>query len=237
MTVRDALLRGSPATLLAIDTATEQCSVALLRAGEIVDRCVQTPRGHADMVLPMVQAVMAEADVSFTQLDAIAFGRGPGAFTGVRIAIGVAQGLAYACNLPLLPISNLATVAQQGADHQTRDAHILVCMDARMGEVYSGLFTVADDGLVMSAMPERVCSPGQVQVPPAEIAVLMGTGVRAYAELAERYASCAQLPDALPRAHELVRLAARDWQLGLALSAELAAPVYLRDQVAHVKAS
>ena len=101
--------------LLAIDTATEQCSVALLQDSECIDRCIPTPRGHTDLVLPMIQELLDESGYSLKQLDAVAFGRGPGAFTGVRIAIGVAQGLAYALGLKLLPVSNLAAVAQQAA--------------------------------------------------------------------------------------------------------------------------
>src|ERR1700752_3189626 len=132
--------------LLAIDTATEQCSAAVRVEGRCVARCVPTPRGHTELILPMVEEVLAEAGLTLKQLDAIAFGRGPGAFTGVRIAIGVAQGLAYASDLPLVPISNLAAVAQQNA---SGDGDILVCMDARMNEVYWGVFRADADGLVV----------------------------------------------------------------------------------------
>lgn len=223
--------------LLAIDTATEQCSVALLHGTACIERCVQTPRGHADLVLPMVQELMAEAGLSFTQLTAIAFGRGPGAFTGVRIAIGVAQGLAYAAELPLLPISDLAAVAQQGATQVSTDAQLLVCMDARMGEVYTGLFTLAANGLVQASGAERVCLPNHVDAVASELTLGLGTGFRAYPILREHYAGLKLLDDALPRAAEIARLALRDWHAGLAVSVEQAAPVYLRDQVVHVKAS
>lgn len=223
--------------LLAIDTATEQCSVALLVGDRCLDRCVQTPRGHADLVLPMVQQLMAEAGLAMTGLDAIAFGRGPGAFTGVRIAIGVAQGLAYAAELPLLPVSDLAAVAQQGAAGLAVAARVLVCMDARMGEVYTGLFSLATDGLMVPEAAEQVCAPERVDIPAEELALVMGTGLHAYPLLRARYASLPLREEALPRAVEVVRLALRDWQAGRALSAELAAPVYLRDQVVHVKTS
>jgi tRNA threonylcarbamoyladenosine biosynthesis protein TsaB len=223
--------------LLAIDTATEQCSVALLVGESCIDRCVQTARGHADLVLPMVQELLAEAGLNIAQLDAIAFGRGPGAFTGVRIAIGVAQGLAYAVERPLLPISDLAAVAQQGATELATGARILVCMDARMGEVYAGEFAVAADGLVMPVAAERVCAPEQVQVPAAELTMALGTGLRAYPPLGTRYVQLKLIDEALPRATEVAQLALRDWHAGLAVSPELAAPVYLRDRVAHVKTS
>lgn len=222
--------------LLAIDTATEQCSVAVLHGDSSFARCVPTPRGHADMVLPMVQEVMAEAGVSFTELDAIAFGRGPGSFTGVRIAIGVAQGLAFATGLPLLPISNLAAIAQQGGARVQVGERLLVCMDARMGEVYSGLFELGGDGLVVVVGDERLSAPEQIQVPVEGMALALGMGFRAYAPLRERYVRVAIVDDALPRAIEVAYLARRDWLAGLAVSPELATPVYLRDQVAHVKA-
>lgn len=223
--------------LLAIDTATEQCSVALLHGAAMIERCVRTPRGHADLVLPMVQEVMSEAGLDFTQLDAIAFGRGPGSFTGVRMAIGVAQGLAYAADLPLLPVSDLAAVAQQAAALLPAGAQLLVCMDARMGEVYSGRFGLAGDGLVTPVAAERVCPPAQVDALASELALGVGTGFRAYPLLSERYAALPLLSDALPRALEVAQLGLRDWRAGLAVSAEQAAPVYLRDQVVHVRTS
>ncbi|MGE0113689.1 MAG: tRNA (adenosine(37)-N6)-threonylcarbamoyltransferase complex dimerization subunit type 1 TsaB [Steroidobacteraceae bacterium] len=227
---------NSAVKLLAIDTATEQCSVALLHGAALFERCVRTPRGHADMVLPMVQEVMSEAGLGFTQLDAIAFGRGPGAFTGVRMAIGVAQGLAYAADLPLLPVSDLAAVAQQVAASLSAGAHMLVCMDARMGEVYSGQFVLTADGLVSPVAAERVCPPEHIDTAANELAMGAGTGFRAYPVLSARYAGLPLLDDILPRAVEIVRLGLRGWRAGLAVNAELAAPVYLRDQVVHVKA-
>lgn len=223
--------------LLAIDTATEQCSVALSYGAHCIHRCVQTPRGHAELVLPMVQELMSEAGLVFTQLHAIAFGRGPGAFTGVRIAIGVAQGLAFAAELPLLPISDLAAVAQQAASKVPVGAQILVCMDARMGEVYAGVFDLAADGMVQPKDSEQVCAPERILIAADAVQVGLGTGFRAYPSLRQRYSGITLVDDALPRATEIARLGVRDWHAGLAISAELAAPVYLRDQVVHVKTS
>lgn len=221
--------------LLAIDTATEQCSVALRYEGQCIERCVPTPRGHSELVLPMVQEVLTEANLSLQQLDAIAFGRGPGAFTGVRIAIGVAQGLAYACDLPVVPISNLAAVAQQAA---TTQGDILVCMDARMGEVYWGVFRVGNDGLVRSVSVERVSAPEQVVLTSEfDPRAALGTGLRAYPVLRERFAALSVNDGALPSAAEIAVLAERDFAHGLALSAAAARPVYLRDQVTHVKSA
>ena len=228
--------------LLAIDTATEQCSVALRYGDSCILRCVQTARGHADMVLPMVQAVLAEAGLSLPQLDAIAFGRGPGAFTGVRIAIGVVQGLAYACELPVVGISNLAAVAQQAAD---QPGEILVCMDARMGEVYWGRFQCIDAGshdkLVTALQNEQLSAPAQVVALNLQPAVCLGTGFRAYPLLREGFNALVHNQptingDALPCAREIALLAERDYRLGLAVDAAAARPVYLRDQVTQVSA-
>src|SRR4029453_2048008 len=123
--------------LLAIDTATERCSVALALDGRIVERIADTPRGHADLVLPMVESVLTEGRVQLADLDGLAYGRGPGAFTGVRIAVGVAQGLSFGAGLLTVGVSDLAAVARQVAQAGER---VLVCMDARMGEVYWAVF-------------------------------------------------------------------------------------------------
>lgn len=217
--------------LLALDTATEQCSVALLNGGRMIARKQRTPRGHADLVLPMVAEVLAEAGLSLTQLDAIAFGRGPGGFTGVRIAVGVAQGLALGANLPLLPISDLAAVAQQVAQ-PGRD--ILVCMDARMKEVYWGVFAVGEDGFVTLRGEERVDPPDKVQ---ASVGIAVGTGFAAYPSLSERFAGVEIDADRLPSAAEVAQLAEKAWRSGGGMPPADASPVYLRNQVAQPKRS
>jgi tRNA threonylcarbamoyladenosine biosynthesis protein TsaB len=221
--------------LLAIDTATEQCSVALNVDNTVVARCVQTQRAHADMILPMIQEVLDEAGAALKQLDVIAFGRGPGAFTGVRIAIGVAQGIAFACDLPVIGISNLAAVAQQATD---ASGEILVCMDARMSEVYWGRFRF-EGALVVPASIEQVSKPevviatikGNSLVP----AKALGTGFKAYPVLREYFVNCLIDEGALPCATEIAILAARDFTAGLAVQPSAAEPVYLRDQVVHVR--
>ncbi|UCE90616.1 MAG: tRNA (adenosine(37)-N6)-threonylcarbamoyltransferase complex dimerization subunit type 1 TsaB, partial [Pseudomonadota bacterium] len=125
--------------LLAIETATEACSVALAVDGDVRDRFEIAPRGHAGLVLPMAKALLAEAGLGLRELDALVFGRGPGAFTGLRIAAGVVQGLAYGAELPVVPVSSLATLAQ-GVSAQTGASDVLAVFDARMGEVYWGAF-------------------------------------------------------------------------------------------------
>jgi len=222
---------------LAIDTATEQCSVALRIDDATLTRGVVTPRGHADLVLPMVQEVLTEAGLTLQQMDVLAFGRGPGAFTGVRIAIGVIQGLAFAADLPVIGVSNLAAVAQQAS---INGAEILVCMDARMGEVYWGRFQL-EAGFVTPLSTEQVSAPERVieshrnenWMPK----IAAGTGFGAYPLLAQHFAGCELNATSLPHAREVALLASRDYQLGLAVSPEQAQPVYLRDQVTHVAAA
>jgi tRNA threonylcarbamoyladenosine biosynthesis protein TsaB len=216
--------------VLAIDTATERCSVALLIDGRVVERAAETPRGHADLVLPMVEEVLAESGLTLQQLDGLAYGRGPGAFTGVRIAVGVAQGLAYGAQLLTVGISDLAAVAQQFAQ---AGARILVCMDARMNEVYWGRFEATPDGLVRPTTPERVDRPEAVE--PHDATVYVGTGFGAYPQLAAGRTTGSVHGAVLPHARDVAKLAAAQLQAGRGEPAEQAQPVYLRDQVATVK--
>jgi tRNA threonylcarbamoyladenosine biosynthesis protein TsaB len=219
--------------LLAIDTATERCSVALRVQGQTIERSIELPRGHADLVLPMVEEVLREGGLQLRDVDGIAYGRGPGAFTGVRIAVGVVQGLAFGANLPTVGVSNLAAVAQQVALEGDR---ILVCMDARMDQVYWSVFAREPGSeLVVSLAPERVDAPDAVT--DGNYTVLAGTGFKAYAHLASRLtAPDRKITDTiLPRATEIALLAEAEFRAGRAKPAAEAEPVYVRDQVAHVK--
>lgn len=220
--------------ILAIDTATERCSVALRADERCVERAIDTARGHGDLVLPMVEEVLRESGLALRELDGIAYGRGPGAFTGVRIAIGVVQGLAYGAERPTVGISNLAAVAQQVA-HQVsdREDRILVCMDARMAEVYWGLFAVGGEGLVKPVGDEHVGSPDAVSV--RQAAVLAGTGFKAYPELRKRFAEGSVRDQVLPHAREIAQLAELELRGGRGQPAAHAQPVYLRDRVTFVK--
>ncbi|SEP72795.1 tRNA threonylcarbamoyladenosine biosynthesis protein TsaB [Ectothiorhodospira magna] len=221
--------------LLAIETATEACSAALLLDRDIWVRFEVEPRAHGRLILPMMEGLLAEAGLSLGQLDALAFGRGPGAFTGVRIAVGVIQGAAFAADLPVVPVSTLAALAQQGLDEGANQ--VLAALDARMGEVYWGAFHGDGDGLVVPVTEERVCPPGDVPLPQWQGWMGVGHGWAAHqAVLEARLGPCLSgrpMPDALPSAAEVARLAARDFRQGQVVSAESALPVYLRDQVAH----
>lgn len=215
--------------LLAIDTATERCSVAARIKGRWLERSVDTQRGHADIVLSMVDDVLKEGGVHIKEFSGIAYGRGPGAFTGVRIAIGVVQGLAFGAQLPTAGVSNLAAVAQQVATHGER---ILVCMDARMNEVYWARFDRDASGLVAAVGAERLTAPSEVDA--MNFDVLAGSAAAAYPELAARFETVPQIP-ALPRAREILLLGERELREGRGGSAFDVQPVYLRDQVTFVK--
>lgn len=218
--------------LLAIDTATERCSVAARIDDHWFERSIDTQRGHADVVLTMVDDVLKEANADLRSLAAIAYGRGPGAFTGVRIAIGVVQGLAYGAQLPTVGISNLAAVAQQVIRQGTP---VLACMDARMNEVYWAVYEQREGTLRLHpGSVERVTAAAAVDVLGLNVRIVAGTGAAAYAELRERFASI-PLVHALPRARDILQLAEREVAHGLARPAFEAQPVYLRDQVTFVK--
>jgi tRNA threonylcarbamoyladenosine biosynthesis protein TsaB len=151
--------------LLAIDAATEACSAALLVDGTLLARYEVIGRGHAERLLPMVDELLAEAGLSLTALDALAFGRGPGAFTGVRIAVGLAQGLAFGAGLPVVPVSNLAALGRLALDEASAAGvpvdRALACLDARMNEVYWAEVVARADGGV-DVRQERLGSPGTV---------------------------------------------------------------------------
>jgi len=220
-------------TLLALDTATEACSVALLHEGRVYSRYEVIPRLHAQRVLPMVQEVLAEAGIALAAVEAIAFGRGPGAFTGVRIAVGVVQGLAFALGRPVLPISNLAVMAQR-AHREQGVSQVATAIDARMDELYWGCYRL-EDGEMRLAGVEAVLPPEQVALPRGAEGEWFGAGTG--------WAFAARIPVAvagmdaglLPHAEDLLTLASFAWARGEGVDAEQAQPVYLRDNVATPK--
>ncbi|MDH5784823.1 MAG: tRNA (adenosine(37)-N6)-threonylcarbamoyltransferase complex dimerization subunit type 1 TsaB [Chromatiales bacterium] len=220
--------------LLAIETATEACSAALHIDGEVVERYEIAPRGHTGLILPMVDALLAEAQLAPAQLDAIAFGRGPGAFTGVRIAVGVVQGIGFALELPVLPISTLAALAQ-GGQREYGWSHVAAAIDARMGEVYWGSFAADEAGVMQSVGEECVCPPDQVPLLHNYSWHGIGSGWQSYAtELGARQGSSvlSATGDYFPHARDVATLAVAAFQRGEAVSAEQALPLYLRDNVA-----
>ena len=229
--------------ILALDTATENCSAALWVDGSLMQREVEVPRGHAELILTMIDELLAQSATPLAGLDAIAFGRGPGSFTGVRLAASVTQGLAFGADLPVVPISDLQAVAQRalGLSMHAASHHILVCNDARMHEVYWACFERGAEGLMTAAGIERVSKPADVHLPPEWAGTLVsaaGRGFAAYTELRERLSQT--LTDInmsiLPGAGEIAALAVAEVRNGRVLPAEEAVPVYLRDDVARPKA-
>jgi tRNA threonylcarbamoyladenosine biosynthesis protein TsaB len=216
--------------LLAIETATEACSVALWIDGGVRERHEIAPRRHAELVLPWADALLAEAGIAKSQLDAIAVGRGPGAFTGVRLAIALAQGIALALGRPVVAVSTLAALAMHGEGER-----ILAAIDARMGEIYLGTFARDADGLVTAVDAERLARPDAAVLPEGRDWIGVGSGfaadggalVKTFGDRLLRHDAVA-----LPHAADVVRLAARAYANGEAVAPELAEPAYLRDKVA-----
>ena len=221
--------------ILALDTATEACSVALQIGATILERYVELERGHAERLLPMVDELLAESGLALGALDAVAFGRGPGGFTGVRLAASVAQGLAFGAGLGVVPVSDLAAVAQRALSLSPAIAGVLAVNDARMREVYWATFRAA--GRVEAVSEEWVGPSSKVVVPvsspDASSWVAAGRGLRAAPELAERcrLAGIPVLADLLPRATEVLLLAQPVVATGRLLPPEGALPVYVRDKV------
>jgi len=224
--------------ILALDTATENCSVALLVDGQLTAREQLLARGHAANILGMIDEVLAEAGASLAGLTAIAFGRGPGAFTGVRLAASVTQGLAHGGGVPVVPVSDLAAVAQRVFGDDPTAQRLLVCNDARMREVYWGCFVRSAQDLAAPVGEERVSDPGRVALP-ADWASGpdlrgAGTGFVAYPQLRGALSSVlAGIRDLYPRAAEIAQLAVPEVIAGRLHSPEEALPVYLRDDIAH----
>lgn len=215
--------------LLAFDTATEVCTVALWLDGQILER-VENESRHSEHLLAMIDTLLVEAGIGLQQLDAVAFGRGPGSFTGLRIGAGVAQGLAFGAGLPVAPVSSLAALAQ-GIDA----GRVLAAFDARMQQVYWGEYVRGVEGLMVRQGDERVIAPQSVPSPAGEGWVGAGSGWDAYsALLGERVGSGlhAWQPGRHPQARDVARLAVDDVLRGRVLPAEQALPVYVRDDVA-----
>jgi tRNA threonylcarbamoyladenosine biosynthesis protein TsaB len=227
-------LSWRPMNLLAIETSTESCSVALIHGEDVLARSEMAPRRHAERVLPMTDELLAAAGIDRHALDAIAVGRGPGAFTGVRLAVSLAQGMALALDLPVVPVSSLAALALE-APHDGSDAAILAVIDARMGEVYAASYRRdADSGLV-ALDEERVCTAEALTLPKAAAWQVVGTGWTTYrATLREKLGGEPRYEDGerYPQAVHVAEIGAREFQAGRALAPEEALPVYLRNHVA-----
>ena len=223
--------------ILSLETATDTCSAALYVDGACLHRSRRAPARHGEFILPLTDRLLAEAQVRLRDLDVLAFGRGPGSFTGTRIAAGVAQGLACAADLPVAPVSTLAGLAQGIIeDGDLRQRRVLCALDARMGEVYWGIFEASADDLMRPQAAERVCPPTQVPLPAGDGWLGIGNGWRAHRDaLRERLGG--QLDNRNdgrePMAAYLVPLALDMHRRGQLCTPSEALPVYLRDRVAE----
>lgn len=226
--------------LLAFELATEACSVALLQDGRLLTRHEVAPRRHVELALPWAEALLDDAGLAKSRLDALAVGVGPGAFTGVRLAISLVQGIALGLDRPVVPVSTLAALAEPFL----AEGPVLAAIDARMGELYVGEFAADADGLPESRAPEQLLPLGEA----AAALAAQGAGRRwqgvgtgfAAGEGAWHAALASSLrridPLALPSAGAVARIAARDFRLGRALAPDQLAPTYLRDKVALTSA-
>jgi tRNA threonylcarbamoyladenosine biosynthesis protein TsaB len=218
--------------LLAIETATESCSVALVHGDMVIERSEIAPRKHAERVLPMADELLAEAGLGRHALDGIAVGRGPGAFTGVRLAVSLAQGMALALDLPVVTVSALAALALEAPDD---DAAILAVIDARMGELYAASYRRDENGGLVPLDEERVCTAEALVLPGASAWHVVGSGWTTYADTL-RGCLTGELRSAeggcYPQARHVAELAVREFRAGRAQDAQHALPVYLRDKVA-----
>ncbi|KFN43078.1 tRNA (adenosine(37)-N6)-threonylcarbamoyltransferase complex dimerization subunit type 1 TsaB [Arenimonas oryziterrae] len=220
--------------LLAIDTSTEACSVALWLDGEVQARYEIAPRRHTELVLPWADELLAAAGVAKSQLDGLVVARGPGAFTGVRLAVALVQGMALALDRPVVPVSTLAALALPVAD-DAGASEILAAIDARMGEVYLGRYRRDADALVSAIGEEWMAAPATPGLPGDGLCLGVGTGFSA-ADGALPAALTARLQRfdaaALPHARDVARLGARGYARGEAIAPDLLEPAYLRNKVA-----
>lgn len=220
--------------ILALDTSTEACSVALLYKDQVTEEFTTGIR-HSEIILSMIEKILLQSDLVISQIDCIAFGRGPGMFTGLRIGAGVVQGVAFAADLPVIPISSLAILAQGQQENK-----IMAAFDARMNQVYWGLFEKDSHGLVRACGDEQVVAPVDVQVPDSAGWVGAGSGWDQYHEalsLSTKSAMESWRAEQFPKASDALPIASEIFAAGKMLAAEQAIPVYLRDDIARKKAT
>jgi len=215
--------------LLALDTATEACSAAIFIDGKTYSRYKVAPRQHAELILPMVDSLIEESGITLKELDAIAYGCGPGAFTGVRIATGVAQGLGFATGRPLIPVSTLAALAWEVRE---RAPVILPAIDARMNEIYCALYRTKPEFELLQS--ERVCPPDATGLQPDTFCYGTGSGWKRYESQLDN--TCKNHlagfnSECYPHAEHMLQLALIAWENNRIQNPADAAPVYLRDKV------
>lgn len=203
--------------ILAFDTATDACTAALQVGDTLYSRFEIAPRMHAQLLLSMIQALLSEAAIKLSDLNAIAFGNGPGSFMGVRFATGIAQGLGFGLSVPLIPVSTLQVIAQ-AAHAKTRSEKIVSGWDARMGEIYWGFYGCDDNGVMQPQQADALCAPDKLDK-------------NSYAELGCGFAGNIFSDDTYPDAVAMLAIASSKYNLSEIVSPENAHPHYIRHVV------
>ncbi|MDR1646583.1 MAG: tRNA (adenosine(37)-N6)-threonylcarbamoyltransferase complex dimerization subunit type 1 TsaB [Zoogloeaceae bacterium] len=217
--------------ILALETSTDAASCALWQDGRLTGVDCPAGRPQSETLLPLARQLLAEAGCGFRDLSAIAFDCGPGAFTSLRVGCGLAQGIACALDLPLLPVGSLEAMAQAA-----EAPRVLSLLDARMGEVYAAAFERLSDGRLQAVMPARVARPEALEFPEDESWLAVGNALAAYPALSLRFAAPFQRPEILPHACALAELGAYALQRGEQLDPAAAGLRYVRDKVAQTTA-
>lgn len=234
-------IRENNLNFLAIDASTEACSVALTFNDQTISEFELAPQSHSLVLLPMIDRLLKKADITLAQLDGLIFGQGPGSFTGVRIGVGVAQGLAFAANLKVVGVSTLQAMAQQAYSRHQQVA-VIATIDARMSEVYAGYYQLNEQGIMEAALQDTVLAPDKLaeylneSLAQNQQVYGVGTGWDAYKIELEPLKINAGTPEILfPNAEELLEIGQYYFSQGKAVSAENAQPVYVRDTVSWKK--
>ncbi len=222
--------------ILAIETATAACSAALQVDGEIFKRQQLAPQKHAELILPMINSLLNEAGISLQQLNAIAFGCGPGSFMGVRVATGIAQGLGFGANLPLIPLSTLQILAQVAYERAGVET-VVAAWDARMNEMYWGIYQLGENKMMLPVQEDRLNPPEEVHLSKQLAFVAVGNAWQAYQNRLKHLLT-ADLPvitDLYPEAEVMLKMGENYYQAGKWIDPLQARPVYLRDRVTSDK--
>jgi tRNA threonylcarbamoyladenosine biosynthesis protein TsaB len=220
--------------LLAIDTTTEACSVALLNRDLIQEQYQLAPRQHTQLILPMLELLFSAANLKSKDLHAIAFCRGPGSFTGCRIAASVVQAVAFAADIPVILISSLQCLAQ-GAYRELKASRVIASIDAHMDEIYWASYQLDQENIMTEFEKEQIVNPKQIQVSCPSPFIGVGSGWDKYNEVLCQQIKQDQLqqwyPQRYPRAYDVLTLAKQAYQRGELVSAQAALPLYLREKV------
>ncbi|CAL7963734.1 tRNA threonylcarbamoyladenosine biosynthesis protein TsaB [Gammaproteobacteria bacterium] len=221
--------------ILTIDTSTDACSAALWCDNKNSHRFMVTPQKHTKFILPMIYELLAEAQVDLNQLDAIAFGAGPGSFTGIRLAASIIQGLAFVANLPVIKISCLRALAQEVFTEFGKEK-VLVAQDARMQEIYWGEYQIDNAGIMQAIVPDRLVAPKHTKTISDADFTGVGNGWKIYDDILTKRCNIPLIESKIyPQAQYMAELAAADFVKGLTVSAKEALPMYLREEVAWIR--